>query len=299
MSEELQNDTSDSNLTETPEIENQENGAVLAAASESAHEEQSKVEESAEDKTKAAQVLATDAINKQHKKFRDQERISVDLQGQLDVIKAEEQKRLAESFKSAPATPEMPTYPTTDTFDEGHDIAVKQFHDDMAKYNANMPSYYKQIQDKATYDAQQTTLLQQQHSQQQQAQQQQALKAQETIVAYAARSTELGIEKTELEAAGNKVAQYGLSNDLVMHILSDKKDGPLITKYLAANPVEGFNLATMDPYSAGSFLDGIKVKAAELKPKKTDTPPPVDQLSGAGAQPDLNKYPNSDGATFT
>lgn len=298
MSEEqLQNESGVLDKNGQPVIEDQNNGADLATASESVHEEQPKVEESAEDKAKAAQVKSDDAINKQHRKFRDEQRISTGLRDELNDIKAKEQAKLAESFRNAPAIPEMPTYPTSDPFDDGHDIAVRSFHEDMAKYNANMPTYYQQVKDKSDFDAQQTNLLQNQQLQQQQEQQKQALKAQEQTIVYSTRSTELGIKPEELQAAGNAVAQYGLSNDLVMHILSDK-DGPLITKHLAANPLDGHTLATMNPYSVGAFLDGIKLKAAELKPKTTNAPQPVDQLSGAGAQPDLN-YPNSEGATFT
>jgi len=94
------------------------------------------------------------------------------------------------------------------------------------------------------------------------------------VQTYAARTKELGIGQDEIQAAGNTVAQYGLSDDLVMHILGDS-DGPLITKYLAENPQDGFELASMSPYDVGSFLDGIKAATVALKPKTTNAPPPA------------------------
>lgn len=297
MSEqELQNESVDSNI-ETTEIADQNTGVELATTSGSEHEQQPKVEESAEAKAAAAQIATQKVINKKTFETKQAERQRDELQGRLDTIEREKQEKLEETFKSAPNMPTLPAYPTSDTFDEGHELEVKQYHEDVATYNANMPVYHQQVQAKATFDASQASALQQQQDIQQVNVQQKALKMQESTIAYTARSNELGIKPEELQAAGNAVEQYGLSSDLVMHILSDK-DGPLITKHLAANPQDGFNLASMNPYNVGSFLNEIKVKAAELKPKTTQTPEPVDQLVGAGAKLDLNKYPDSKGAKF-
>lgn len=289
---ELQNDSVDAVKTEETVIEDQNTGAALATASESEHENQPKVEESAEAKAKKAQLAVEKVINTKTFETKQAERERDELQGKLNAIEKEKQESLAKSFKDAPAMPVMPNYPTTDPFDDKHEQDVRKYHEDVATYNANMPLYHQQVQDKATFDAQQTTLQEQQKSNQQQEEQQRALKMQESQIAYRARSNELGIKPEELQAAGNAVSHYGLSNDLVMHILSDK-EGPLITKHLAANPQDGFSLASMNPYNVGELLNGIKVKAVQLKQKTTNTPEPVDQLVGAGAQLDLNKFPNS------
>jgi len=82
-----------------------------------------------------------------------------------------------------------------------------------------------------------------------------------------------------------------------MHILADS-DGPLITKHLAANPQEGYQLASMSPYQVGSFLDGIKAKASALKPKKTNAPAPAERLTGNGADPEAGKYKNLRGTKY-
>ena len=88
-----------------------------------------------------------------------------------------------------------------------------------------------------------------------------------------------------------------LSDDLVMHILADN-DGPLITKHLAANPQDGYELASMSPYSVGQFLDGIKTKASALKPKTSSTPAPATNLQGNGVDPEAGKYSHIKGAKF-
>ena len=107
----------------------------------------------------------------------------------------------------------------------------------------------------------------------------------------------MGIKQDELQAAGNAVAGYGLSDDLVMHILSDS-DGPLITKHLAANPQDGYQLASMSPFAVGNFLDGIKQKASALKPKTSSTPAPATNLTRNGVDPEAGKHIHIRGATF-
>jgi hypothetical protein len=83
-----------------------------------------------------------------------------------------------------------------------------------------------------------------------------------------------------------------------MHILGDS-DGPLITKHLAANPQDGYDLASMSPYSVGQFLDGIKTKASALKPKTSNAPSPATNLQGNGVDPELGKYKNLKGTKFS
>ena len=117
------------------------------------------------------------------------------------------------------------------------------------------------------------------------------------MTSYSNKALELGIKQDELQAAGNAVAGYGLSDDLVMHILADS-DGPLITKHLAANPQDGYQLATMSPYTVGQFLDGIKTKASALKPKTSSTPAPATNLQGNGVDPEAGKYTHIKGAKF-
>ncbi len=171
----------------------------------------------------------------------------------------------------------------TDQFDDNYDAELKA-HIDAS--NAN-----------AVYISQNETYLHQQQLSQQQAAQAQQVKVQESMASYSQKATELGIKQEELQAAGNVVANYNLSQDLVMEILGDS-DGPLITKHLAANPQDGYKLAGMSLYSAGKFLDGIKTKASALKPKTSNAPTPASNLQGNGVDPDANKYKHSKGVKF-
>ena len=82
-----------------------------------------------------------------------------------------------------------------------------------------------------------------------------------------------------------------------MHILADT-DGPLITKHLAANPQDGYKLASMSPYEVGTFLGDVKKKAGALKPRISSAPNPATNLQGNGVDPEASKYKYLDGATF-
>ena len=85
-----------------------------------------------------------------------------------------------------------------------------------------------------------------------------------------------------------------------MHIVNSG-DSPLIIKHLAANPEDGLKLANMSNFAVDAFINGIRTKTEELKPRKSATPAPVDNLSGKGAKPDpdAKRYPNSVGAEYT
>lgn len=137
----------------------------------------------------------------------------------------------------------------------------------------------------AQYDARQRSLEEQQLRimQEQQRKQHEAYVA--AVESYSDRATRLGISPQELQVAGNTVAQFGLSNPVVEHILADEQ-GPLITKYLASNFQELEALSQMNPMQAAVRIESvIKQKAGALKPKVNRAPSPVDLPQGAGVSP--------------
>jgi len=137
----------------------------------------------------------------------------------------------------------------------------------------------------AQYDARQRALEEQQLQimQDQQRQQHEAYVA--SVETYSNRATQLGITPQELQVAGNTVAQFGLANPVVEHILADEQ-GPLITKYLANNYQELEALSQMSPMQAAIRIESeIKQKAGALKPKVNRAPSPVDLPQGAGVSP--------------
>lgn len=147
----------------------------------------------------------------------------------------------------------------------------------------------------AAYDSQQQSLQQQQLLAEKQKQEQYVATQNEKISSYSKRATALGITPEELQVAGNTVAGFGVSQDLVDHILGDDM-GPAITMYLSKNAVELDNIRNMPPMQAAIRIENeIRSEAAKLKPKVSAAPPPVDTPQGAGSAP---KARGPAGATF-
>ena len=227
------------------------------------------------DEVAVAKQKANDAFNKQYGEKKQLER---DLAAQAAKVAQFEQ---AERERQAAQVGNIPPMP--DSFDDDFETLMQKRDE--------------AITAQATYNANNQAYLQQEQLSQQQAAQAQQVKIQESMTSYSSKALELGIKQEELQAAGNVVASYGLSDDLVMHILADS-DGPLIIKHLAANPQDGYQLASMSPYNVGQFLDGIKTKASALKPKTSSTPEPATNLTGNGVDPEAGKHIHIKGAKF-
>jgi hypothetical protein len=226
------------------------------------------------DEVEVAKQKANEAFNKQYGEKKQLERDLAAQAAKVAQFEHAERERQAAQVGDIPALP--------DPFDDDYEVKVKA-RDEALIAQTN-------------YNAQNQNYLQQQQFDQQQAAQAKQVKIQESMTSYSQKATELGIKQEELQAAANTVANYGLTDDLVMHILADP-DGPLITKHLAANARDGYELASMSPFAVGKFLDDIKSKAGALKPKKTSTSSPATNLQGNGAIPG-DGYNNIKGAKF-
>lgn len=137
----------------------------------------------------------------------------------------------------------------------------------------------------AAFDAQQRF----QHEEAQRLQQQQLMKQQEAlnekVSTYSQRAVQLGITNEELQVAGNTVASFGISDDVVNYILDDDL-GPAITKYLSQNVTELDTIRNMTPVQAAARIaTHVREKAAALKPKVNAAPDPVNQPAKAGVAP--------------
>jgi flagellar biosynthesis GTPase FlhF len=137
----------------------------------------------------------------------------------------------------------------------------------------------------AAFDAQQR--FQQQEAQR--LQQEQLMREQEAlnekVATYSQRAVQLGISNEELQAAGNAVASFGISDDVVNYILDDDL-GPAITKYLSQNVTELDAIRAMSPAQAAvRIATHVRDKAAALKPKVNAAPDPVEQPAKAGVAP--------------
>ena len=261
MSDTPQTNDADLEITEQP-VETNDSAVESETTTPVEGESEQQVDEVA-----VAKQKANDAFNKQYGEKKQLER---DLAIANEFRAKTEQ---ADRERQAATVGDIPAMP--DAFDDDFDVKVRQ-RDEAIIANAN-------------YQAQNNAYLQQEQNNQQQAAQAKTVKVQESMVSYNKKAVDLGIKQEELQAAGNAVAGYGLSDDLVMHILADS-DGPLITKHLAANPQDGYELASMSPFAVGQFLDGIKTKASALKPKTSNAPAPVDNLQGVTSDFESKQY---------
>ena len=194
--------------------------------------------------------------------------------------KEELAKRLAdiEAQKPTEQRPNVPAMP--DPYDDDFETKVRARDEQLLK--------------QAQFDAQQSLLQQQaqqaQLAEQQKAQQELANRAGE----YAKRATALGVDSQELQQAAQRI--QGFVNDDVAGYILDSDKGPLITKYLASNPLELDKLSTMSPMQAGEYMASVKAKAAEFGQKKvTSAPEPVETIQGGGV---ASEHPALKGATW-
>lgn len=254
-------DQSSEQQTQTPET-----GADLATASESGHEENTEVN----------QEKVNAVINKKH--FE-----KMEMQRERDQAKQENEQlrqQIAQQQQtSEPVVPEMP-----DPFDDDFEQKAQERE--------------QKLVERANWKAQQDLSLRQQEQQAQQAQQEQLQSVQQKAQTYTERAKTFGINEQELQQAGSLVAQHGISNELTMAILDDP-EGALITKMLAANPLEIEKLNGMNLYQAALHIEStIRPKAQQLKPRQTQTGQPPTRLDGRGADKNMGRFPLTGGAKF-
>lgn len=267
MTDELQSGSLDSD--ESLDTENlHEQGAELATDSDTQHEPKAEVETESNHDQDAVQK----AINKQHAKYREEERKRLEVERQLEEYKRKEQEKEASKYNSLPERP--------DPFDDD--------------YDAKFAQYEQALRDKAAFDAKQQFEQQQQQQFQQQEQARLQQEIQATVQSYEQRATEFGVDVQEVRQAGDVLVQAGINEQLADALLKDP-DGPLLTKYLAANLADLEQLQG-NPYLAASKMAEIKEKAQALKPKNSNAPEPPTRVEGKAVDLDANKYQHVQGA---
>lgn len=271
MSEELQNDAVEPEFNDL-HIEDQSSAGVeLAPTSEGGHEQNTQVDEGA-----VKQEAINKAINRKHFETQQAKRELEAANVRIQEFENKQREQMAAQVGNIPAMP--------DAFDDD--------------YEAKMTERDAAIVRQAEFNHAQNAYNNQQVAAQQQAQTAQAQELQVTFTKYQERTKELGIDPNELKAAGDAIMNYGISDGLTMHIVADS-DGPLITKYLAANPSELALLSGMNDFQAAIHIETVKTKAAALKPKTSSAPAPAQNLRGNGVDPNSGKYQNIKGATFS
>jgi hypothetical protein len=229
---------------------------------EESDDEESDDEESDDDEPRRKKAAEVDnesvqrAINKQHRRFREEERKRQDLEEQL----RDTQAKLA---KFTQTEQEIVIPPIPDPWDENYDQLVAQREE----------AIVKRTQVAAQRQAEEDRLQREAQSAKVQAEE----TRQKTLQGYAERAKKAGIKIEDLVVASNVVADARVSQPVAEFLLTDP-DGPLITAYLAddANTVELYELAGLNPVSAGMKMIELREKARSLfgKPKKKAPKPP-------------------------
>jgi hypothetical protein len=210
------------------------------------------------------------AIDKQHRKFREEQRRADDLAKRLEELETKNQPVINDV--------EVPRIP--DSWDEDYEAKIR------ARDTA--------ILQKAQADALKTQQQEAKAKQQQQLQQQKYERAQALQSQFSENGKRLGVDQKVLDDAQNAVVEYGVTPDLANVLLEDPS-GPLLVQYLAANPIDLHEIVSADPVRAGLMLAKVQAKAEALKPKTSSAPDPATTLSGK-ATPKKERGPK--GATF-
>jgi len=215
------------------------------------------------------------AFNKQYGEKKQLER-------ELEAAKAKNlELQQAQQPQQAPQLGEFPSEYDFDTTEE---------------FTAAQHTYVQNAQAVGRHEAQQQAAQNASQQQTNERARQQQEKVNADIVTYTENAKKNGIDASELQSAANAVESYGITPDLTYAILADP-DGPLLTKYLAANPQEVSTLIGMNLYAAGAYMTNLKAKAVALKPKASSAPKPSTDIQGGGGDPNRDS-PLIKGATF-
>ena len=203
------------------------------------------------------QKLVDDIAAKKTFKIREAERESDRLRQEL----AEAQAKIPQEVR--PNIPGMP-----DEFDENRDQLIAQRDD--------------AIRQSAVFDANENQRVEQQNAANLQQQQDRETEVRQIFSDYETQAKKLGVDAQELVTAGTAVGNYGLSDDVVLHIAKDDH-GPLITTYLHKNPEALEAIRKLDPLSAAAYIaNTVKPNASALMNKQPTAPDPVETLNGSG-----------------
>jgi len=209
--------------------------------------------------TPEQQEVFNEAIARKVAKQREAERKAEELEQQARQYQ-EELNRLKQ-----PQRPQIPDYP--DRYDDN--------------FEQNLQRYNQAVRDQMQYDM---SVQHQQYTAEQE-RQQQAQKRQEEIQSlvesYSGRAKIQGIKAEELKAAGEKVAMYGINDEVARYILDDDL-GPSITTYLAKNPLELDAINVLSPLRAAAYIEST-IKPKSKKAPVNPPPEPIETLRGSGA----------------
>ena len=249
--EELQEQTEEN--AEIQDVETTESEEAVKSGSESESEE-----------TYINQEAVNKAINRQHKKYRDEQRAHQETQKRLK----EYEERLNKLEKAEP--PKIPDLPDTFDADYANKIAARE----------------EALREHERYRLQQEALKQRQEAARQEAIRQQNDRIANDVKKYNARVKAFGIPAEENARDEQTLAQFGVSQELAEYLLATEA-GPLYVRHLAANLDELASLTSMNPMQTVEYINKvIAPKAENLKPRLSNAPDPVrDPPPGRASDP--------------
>lgn len=270
MSELQAAETQDVETTEAPAIE--DNGVEFdGGGADLAPAEQEQPAASVEGVEVDGPESFKKAINKQHYKFREEERKSIELQRQLDELKAKHSAPSIDEKVEVPAIPDA-------------------WADD---YESQLKARDEAIRQNERYAAQEQHRVAQEAQALQEKQREEAKYIQGIEDGFKSNAEKLKLDGGEVMKAAQAVAGYGVSGEVANFLMTDP-DGPLMVQYLAQNPLELDELSRLTPMQVGLKLPEIKTKSSALKPTQSEAPDPSTRLNGK--TPPASRGPA--GATF-
>lgn len=217
------------------------------------------------------------SINKQHKRFRDEERAHVRTKTEADNLRKELDELKASSVDlTVPPVPD----PYSATFAEetqARDEAIER----VATHNAAVKNTEQlaEAKDQERVD-------------------QGKAKEAEQVAVFDTNMIKLGLNPAETNTAAKTVLENNVS-DTLLDVLMEDDEGPLMVHYLANNPVEQDALNGMSALQLVNHINTeLKPKASLLKPKTSDAPDPPIILDGGGVHEIEDQLPNNNHYTL-
>jgi hypothetical protein len=201
------------------------------------------------------------AINKQHYKFQEERRRAEAEKARADAL---EQKLRQQQPMRRPVVPPMP-----DAFD--------------SEFEQKMKFREKAIGDQKAFDIQMEMQQRMQQQRQQDMATKQQQKVQESVQKFQERATALKIDPQQMIEHENVVGTYIQDPQIANFLLADKQ-GPLLVKYLAENPMELMEISALDTVNAvAKIARDVLPKVTSAPSSISRTPAPSKEVSGRGA----------------
>lgn len=201
---------------------------------------------------------AQKAINKQHRRFREEERKRIALERELEAIKAKEAEALS-------ATADIVVPPMPDQWDDDYEAKIAE----REKAIIESAKQAERLAAREASEAQKKQALEAQKAKQ----------MQEQSDRFFSNGKAAGISEADLSAAAGVVANSGISPDVANYLIGDEK-GAELTAYLAdeSNTMDLYELVDASPIAAAEKL--IELKGRLQPTAKRETIKPASRVEG-------------------